>query len=92
MQVRGEERKQQRGGERKRKIPSDGGGGGWSKKRNGGGEGGEKEDRSKKRLDALSVGYFRRVGERLTEGFEEDEERGEKFVFFICLFRSVQVF
>nr|XP_046213909.1 nucleolar protein 9 isoform X1 [Oncorhynchus gorbuscha] len=36
----------------------------------GGGEGG-----AKKRLDALSVGYFRRVGERLSEGFTEDEEK-----------------
>uniref|UniRef100_A0A3Q4HLZ8 Nucleolar protein 9-like n=1 Tax=Neolamprologus brichardi TaxID=32507 RepID=A0A3Q4HLZ8_NEOBR len=33
----------------------------------------------KKRLDALSVGYFRRVGERLSEGFEDDEEK-EMFV------------
>ncbi|XP_068605231.1 nucleolar protein 9 [Brachionichthys hirsutus] len=28
-----------------------------------------------KRLDAPSVGYFRRVGERLGEGFEDEEER-----------------
>ncbi|XP_075878427.1 nucleolar protein 9 [Nelusetta ayraudi] len=78
MQVRGDERKQQRGGGKKRKTPGDGSGGGWVKKRNGGGEGGEKvpEDGSRKRLDALSVGYFRRVGDRLSEGFEDDEERG----------------
>ncbi|XP_053739529.1 nucleolar protein 9 isoform X1 [Synchiropus splendidus] len=31
--------------------------------------------REKMRLDALSVGYFRRVGERLGEGFVDDEER-----------------
>uniref|UniRef100_A0A3Q3J8A5 PUM-HD domain-containing protein n=1 Tax=Monopterus albus TaxID=43700 RepID=A0A3Q3J8A5_MONAL len=36
-------------------------------------------DGGKKRLDALSVGYFRRVGERLSEGFEDNEER-EMFV------------
>lgn len=82
MQVRGDERKQQRGGGKKRKTPGDGGGGGWGKKRNGGGEGGGKvpEDGSRKRLDALSVGYFRRVGDRLSEGFEDDEERGENFL------------
>ncbi|XP_034038467.1 nucleolar protein 9 [Thalassophryne amazonica] len=33
-------------------------------------------DGTSKHLDALSVGYFRRVGERLSEGFEDDEERG----------------
>lgn len=82
MQVRGEEKKQQRGGGKKRKPPGDGGGGGWGKKRKGGGERGEKAqaDGSRKCLDAPSVGYFRRVGERLSEGFEDDEERGEKFV------------
>ncbi|XP_010887294.2 nucleolar protein 9 isoform X2 [Esox lucius] len=37
--------------------------------------GGTGEGGAKKRLDALSVGYFRRVGERLSEGFTEDEER-----------------
>lgn len=94
MQVRGEQRKQQKGGGggKKRKTPGDGDGGGWSKKRKGGGEGGEKEDGSRKRLDALSVGYFRRVGERLSEGFEDDEERGEKLVLYICLFRSVHYY
>ena len=34
-------------------------------------------DGGKKRLDAMSVGYFRRVGERLTEGFEDNEEQGK---------------
>lgn len=87
MQVRGEERKQHREGGKKRKPPVDGGGGGWGKKRRGGGEGGGKADGSRKRLDALSVGYFRRVGERLSEGFEDDEERGERFVLQICLYR-----
>eukprot|EP00063_Salmo_salar_P072183 XP_014047018.1 PREDICTED: nucleolar protein 9 isoform X2 [Salmo salar] len=48
-----------------------GAGGRGSRGGRGGGEGGG----AKKRLDALSVGYFRRVGERLSEGFTEDEER-----------------
>lgn len=33
------------------------------------------DDGAKKHLDAPSVGYFRRVGERLAEAFEGDEER-----------------
>ncbi|XP_061694645.1 nucleolar protein 9 isoform X2 [Syngnathoides biaculeatus] len=49
------------GGESKRKKAQDGS--------NGEGDGG------KKRLDALSVGYYRRVGERLNEDFEDAEER-----------------
>ncbi|CAB1326545.1 unnamed protein product [Coregonus sp. 'balchen'] len=40
-----------------------------------GGRGGGEEGGARKHLDALSVGYFRRVGERLSEGFTEDEER-----------------
>lgn len=90
MLVRGEERKQQKEGGTKRKPPGDGGRGGWSKKRRGGGEGGEKAqgDGSRKRLDALSVGYFRRVGERLSEGFEDDEERGEICSFLSNLFNN----
>ncbi|XP_026168368.1 nucleolar protein 9 [Mastacembelus armatus] len=45
-------------------------------------ERGEKKhhrDGGKQRLDALSVGYFRRVGERLSQGFEDTEEK-EMFV------------
>ena len=42
---------------------------------------GEKETKQHsgewKGLDALSVGYFRRVGDRLGQAFEDDEERGE---------------
>lgn len=74
--------KLQKGGVRKRRHPAeDGGRAEWKKKKNRGEE--EKQgqkprgDGGRKRLDALSVGYFRRVGERLSEGFEEDEERGE---------------
>ncbi|XP_056453656.1 nucleolar protein 9 [Gadus chalcogrammus] len=41
---------------------------------------GEKETKQRsgewKGLDALSVGYFRRVGDRLGQAFEDDEERG----------------
>lgn len=52
------------------------------KKRRGDEEGEQSlRDGGRKRLDALSVGYFRRVGERLTEGFEDDEEKGERDAF-----------
>uniref|UniRef100_A0A3B3VEL2 NOP9 nucleolar protein n=1 Tax=Poecilia latipinna TaxID=48699 RepID=A0A3B3VEL2_9TELE len=76
--------KLQKGGARKRRHPAeDGGRAEWKKKKNRGEEGKEGQkpqgDGGRKRLDALSVGYFRRVGERLNEGFEEDEER-EMFV------------
>ncbi|XP_056149577.1 nucleolar protein 9 [Lampris incognitus] len=59
---------------KKRKHP---GGGEGERKRRGDEEGGKgtQGKGAKKRLDAVSVGYFRRVGERLKEGFEEDEER-----------------
>lgn len=72
--------KPHKGGARKRKPPAeDGGRGEWKKKRSEKEKGGPKGqgDGGRKRLDALSVGYFRRVGERLSEGFKEDEERGE---------------
>ncbi|KAM3865551.1 nucleolar protein 9 [Diretmus argenteus] len=65
------------GGGKKRKRPGEegGGGGGVERKRRGGDEGEKGQGQAKKRLDAMSVGYFRRVGERLGEGFEEEEER-----------------
>lgn len=76
MLAKTEERKQQKqvGGKR-RHLADDGGG---EKKKKSRGEGAERgqADAGRKRLDALSVGYFRRVGERLNEGFEDDEERG----------------
>ncbi|XP_068196989.1 nucleolar protein 9 [Antennarius striatus] len=63
---------QQPKGKKRRRPDEDGGG----RKRRGGGAGGEgPADGGRKRLDALSVGYFRRVGERLGEGFEDEEER-----------------
>lgn len=47
-----------------------------------GGRGGSnshgEEGGKRKHLDATTVGYFRRVSERLSEGFTEDEERGKK--------------
>ncbi|XP_072220104.1 nucleolar protein 9 [Leuresthes tenuis] len=68
------------GGKKRTHSGKDGGEGGAEKKRRGGEEGPKSQgDGGKKRLDALSVGYFRRVGERLGEGFEDDEER-EMFV------------
>ncbi|KAJ3595764.1 hypothetical protein NHX12_005067 [Muraenolepis orangiensis] len=39
------------------------------------GPGGKPRDGAWKGLEATSVGYFRRVGDRLGEGFEDDEER-----------------
>lgn len=78
MLTKVDERKPLKQGLKKRRQP-DGGGGGGEMKRKRGGETGQKPqgDGGKKRLDALSVGYFRRVGDRLTEGFEDDEEKGE---------------
>ncbi|KAA8587498.1 hypothetical protein FQN60_016360 [Etheostoma spectabile] len=79
MLTKTEERKPQKGEGKKRKHPGEDGDGGESKRR-GGEEGkGGQGDGGRKRLDALSVGYFRRVGERLSEGFEDDEDR-EMFV------------
>ncbi|XP_061111725.1 nucleolar protein 9 [Conger conger] len=46
---------------------------GRGKEERGRGHGGEAGARS--RLDAMSVGYFRRVGDRLKEGFAEEEEK-----------------
>ncbi|KAL4657185.1 nucleolar protein 9 [Arapaima gigas] len=52
---------------------------GMEGKRRGGGKGGfggtEQEEGVRKHLDAMSVGYFRRVSERLSEGFTEEEEK-----------------
>ncbi|KAM8849345.1 nucleolar protein 9 isoform 1-T4 [Spinachia spinachia] len=79
MLAKTEERKRQQGEGKKRRHPGDDGEGGDGKKR-GGEEGeGSQGDGARKRLDALSVGYFRRVGERLGECFDEQEER-EMFV------------
>lgn len=77
MLTKVDERKPLKQGLKKRRQPDGGGGGEMKRKR--GGETGQKlqGDGGKKRLDALSVGYFRRVGDRLTEGFEDDEEKGE---------------
>uniref|UniRef100_A0A3P8TMC6 PUM-HD domain-containing protein n=1 Tax=Amphiprion percula TaxID=161767 RepID=A0A3P8TMC6_AMPPE len=80
MLAKTEERKQQKAGGKKRKHPGEDGGRREERKRKGGEEGNKGQgDGGKKRLDALSVGYFRRVGERLSEGFEDSEER-EMFV------------
>ncbi|KAM9845465.1 nucleolar protein 9 [Aulostomus maculatus] len=73
------ERKQRKDGEKKRRRTGDDAQGGEKKRKaaecsqKSHGNGGQK------RLDALSVGYFRRVGERLCEGFEDDQEK-EMFV------------
>lgn len=79
MLTKVDDKKPLKQGLKKRRQPHEGGGGEMKRKR--GGEAGQKAqgDGGKKRLDALSVGYFRRVGDRLTEGFEQDEEKGEGF-------------
>ncbi|XP_045908988.1 nucleolar protein 9 isoform X1 [Micropterus dolomieu] len=82
MLAKADEGKPQRGGGgggKKRRHPAEDGESGDRKRR-----GGEEDDKGqgdggKTRLDALSVGYFRRVGERLSEGFEDNEEK-EMFV------------
>ncbi|XP_029970889.1 nucleolar protein 9 [Salarias fasciatus] len=75
MLAKTEERRPKKVGGKKRRHPDEDGEG--EKKRKGGEEGQNSQgDGGRKRLDALSVGYFRRVGERLSEGFEDDEERG----------------
>ncbi|XP_010745263.3 nucleolar protein 9 [Larimichthys crocea] len=81
MLAKTEERKPQKGGGKKRRhLGGDGDGDGGERKRRGGEEGEKGQgDGGRKCLDALSVGYFRRVGERLSEGFEDNEER-EMFV------------
>lgn len=76
MLTKVDERKPLKQGLKKRRQPH---GGGGELKRKRGGEAGPNADGDggRRRLDALSVGYFRRVGDRLTEGFEQDEEKGE---------------
>lgn len=37
------------------------------------------------RLDPKSVGYFRRVGETLLQGFGSDEDRGKEICFSLSL-------
>ncbi|XP_060940480.1 nucleolar protein 9 isoform X2 [Limanda limanda] len=67
----------QNGGGKKRKYPGGDDGKGEERKKWGGEEGerSQGDGGRKQRLDAMSVGYFRRVGERLAEGFEDKEER-----------------
>ncbi|KAK7945388.1 hypothetical protein WMY93_001116 [Mugilogobius chulae] len=70
------EQKTRKKGEKKRKHTSESADGGQKKRKNV--EDGE-EKRGKTRLDPTSVGYFRRVDDRLKEGFEDDETK-EMFV------------
>ncbi|RVE61649.1 hypothetical protein OJAV_G00172700 [Oryzias javanicus] len=71
--------KQQKAGAQKRRHVTDGGGGGGQRKKRNDEGPAEHGDGGRKRLDGPSVGYFRRVGERLDEGFPDDEEK-EMFV------------
>ncbi|XP_035027232.1 nucleolar protein 9 [Hippoglossus stenolepis] len=67
---------QKGGGGTKRKHPGGDDGKGEERRKKGGEEGERGQgDGGRKRLDPLSVGYFRRVGERLSDGFEDKEER-----------------
>uniref|UniRef100_A0A1A8GM23 NOP9 nucleolar protein n=1 Tax=Nothobranchius korthausae TaxID=1143690 RepID=A0A1A8GM23_9TELE len=67
------------GGGKKRKHPSADGSGEEKKRKRGEEKHKGQGEGEKVRLDALSVGYFRRVGERLSEEFQDNEER-EMFV------------
>ncbi|KAF7222904.1 nucleolar protein 9 [Nothobranchius furzeri] len=67
------------GGGKKRKHPSADGSGEEKKRKRGEEKHKGQGEGEKIRLDALSVGYFRRVGERLSEEFQDNEER-EMFV------------
>lgn len=58
-------------GQNKMKKPVQSRGGGGRSSSHG------KEGGKRKRLDAMAVGYFRRVSERLSEGFADDEEQGK---------------
>ncbi|XP_028988450.1 nucleolar protein 9 [Betta splendens] len=79
MLAKPEERQSQKeGGGNKRRHHGDRQEGG-EKRTKGEKDAGEGEDKVMVHLDAPSVGYFRRVGERLAEGFEDNEER-EMFV------------
>lgn len=76
MLAKEEGKKLQKGARKKRGQAGEDEGGERKKQRSEEGPRGP-GDGGKKRLDALSVGYFRRVGERLGEGFEDNEERGK---------------
>lgn len=77
MLAKTETNRSQKGTVKKRRHPGDDAESGGEKKRKGGKGGDKPPEGGRKRLDALSVGYFRRVSERLSEGFEDDEEKGE---------------
>lgn len=80
MLAKTEDRMSQKGGVTKRRHTGEDEEEGGEKKRRGGAKG-EQGDGGRKLLDALSVGYFRRVGERLGEGFADSEERGKRLGF-----------
>ncbi|KAM9322424.1 nucleolar protein 9 [Pholidichthys leucotaenia] len=76
MLTKHDEGKQQKGGGKKRRNPDDKGGEGGERKRKRSTKAVKSQGHgSKKHLDGDAVGYFRRVGERLGESFEDDEER-----------------
>ncbi|XP_077353988.1 nucleolar protein 9 isoform X2 [Festucalex cinctus] len=73
MLEKAEVKKPQKGGTKKRGQAA--GYGGESKRKKTEDESKAEGDGGEKRLDALSVGYYRRVGERLNDDFEDAEER-----------------
>ncbi|XP_061926414.1 nucleolar protein 9 [Entelurus aequoreus] len=82
-----EKAKTQKRGDKKRADHADAGPGGEKRRKTA--EDGCKApgDRGKKRLDAESVGYFRRIGERLKEDFEDAEARA---MFVENILREIQ--
>ncbi|XP_077414072.1 nucleolar protein 9 isoform X2 [Vanacampus margaritifer] len=73
MPEKEEVKKPQKGVTKKRDQPA--GYGGESKRKKAQDETKAEGEGGKKRLDAMSVGYYRRVGERLNDDFEDAEER-----------------
>lgn len=69
MGAKGQNHAGERGEKRMKKKPD--------RSKEGGGSGRGEEGGRRKRLDAMTVGYFRRVSERLSEGFTDNEERGK---------------
>lgn len=74
MGAKGQKHFGEQGQKKMKKKPDRSRGGGGSSS-GPGEEGGKEEGVKRKRLDAMTVGYFRRVSERLSEGFASDEER-----------------
>ncbi|XP_054623674.1 nucleolar protein 9 [Dunckerocampus dactyliophorus] len=75
MLEKGARKKTRKGSDKKSPDSLDAGHGGAKRRKMAEDEPKSQGESGKKRLDAMSVGYFRRVGERLSEDFEDAEER-----------------